>query len=354
MMFLGPSSQQFGVFTGSFLVPPAAANGMTRMRIRAGTSTALGFPPNTPYMPCAAGNFLYGEVEDYDFEIINPCLAPSAVNFNNITDKSVSITWSPRANAKFYEYLVTKTKGIPASGNYYTTQTTINLPDAVIPIECDTKYYVYTRSICDTGKGGITEPYWDKSGWREDSFKTNPCCYMPEVTINNITSTSAIASWMPVPSVVKYEYVISVDTNMVAPQSGTKTTQTSVLLKGLAPSQDYIFWLRALCTPTPYSDWRRVTFLTQPYLGIPNTDGAEFEVQAYPNPVKDVVTMEIAKGIRVGNATATLSDVTGKVLMQTRVTGDKVDFNMSDKPAGVYILKYNDDLNTQVLKITKQ
>ena len=77
-------------------------------------------------------------------------------------------------------------------------------------LECDTKYYYWVRSICDTV--GNSSFNWGYSPWRLDSFTTPKCCYTPDVTISYITSTSAIASWNPVPSVVDYEYAMRSDT----------------------------------------------------------------------------------------------------------------------------------------------
>lgn len=346
-------------YVASFTVPLNAKNGLTRMRIRAGTrgGTTPVYQPNilSGTDPCAAGDYAYGEVEDYDFEVINPCTAPATVNFNNLTDRSVSITWSPRPNAIFYEYQVTTIQGFPASGNHYTTYTTVNLPETSIPIQCDTKYYVYIRSICDTGTGGMPEYLWDKSAWREETFTTPPCCYTPPVVINYISATSAVASWTPVPSVIKYEYAITADPSTIPPQAGYKTTQTSVLLTGLSPKQDYRFWLRAWCSPTPTSDWGSATFLTQPGsgLGIANTSADGNDIYVYPNPVKDIVTIAIP-GTISGNSHLVITDMLGKTVKSVIVTSNKQEVNMSGLANGMYHVKYTDAHHTSVKSIYKQ
>lgn len=338
-------------------VPTTAKNGIARMRIRAGTraGTSPYIPPSSPD-PCIANDFYYGEVEDYDVDVVNPCLPPTTIFYSNITDKTANAHFTRRGNAIMYEYLITTTKGIPGTGNNYTTDSVIRMPNSLNPIACNTKYYFYVRSICDTGKGGEPTYLWEVSPWKEDSFTTAQCCYAPSAAVNYITSTTAIASWTPVPSVVKYEYVISADTSILAPTTpGVLTTATSVKLTGLAPKKDYKFFVRALCTPTPYSDWTVVTFLTQPTTGIGYTNtNSNFELQAFPNPVKDIVTLHVTKGMRVGTPHITVTDLNGRVVLQQTVSDYMIDVNLSDKPAGLYIIKYQDDENSRVLKVTKQ
>lgn len=340
----------------SIPIPTYAKAGLTRMRIRMGTKagTSPYNPPNV-YDPCAANDHLYGEVEDYFIDVINPCLPPAVVNFSSITDKSAIFSFTRRGNAAFYEYFVSTMNSTPGNGNIYTTDTAIYLPNASVPIACNTKYYVFVRSICDT-VGKATTADWDQSGWRVDSFTTNQCCYRPEAAVNYITSTTAIASWTPVPSVIKYEYSVNADTSMAYPTTpAVVTTATSVKLLGLAPSKDYKFFVRALCSPTPYSEWKTVTFLTQPSTGVGSLNATSgFELSAFPNPVKDVVTLYCNKGMRVGTPHVTVTDFTGKVVGQYTLTDYEMNINMADKPAGLYIIKYQDDENSQVLKVTKQ
>jgi hypothetical protein len=355
LMFVTPTSFAAVTCSTSIPVPTYAKAGLTRMRIRMGTKAGTS-PYNPPTLPdpCNANDHLYGEVEDYWVDVINPCLPPPVVNISSITDKSAIYAFNRRGNASFYEYYVSTVNIAPGNGNIYTTDTALFFPNSQVPIACNTKYYVFLRSICDTvGKATVAD--WDQSGWRVDSFTTAQCCYRPEAAVNYITSTTAIASWTPVPSVIKYEYSVNADTSMVAPTSGTLTTATSVKLMGLAPKKDYKFFVRALCSPTPYSEWKTVTFLTQPTTGIASQNATSgFELLAFPNPVKNTVTLYCNQGMRTGTPHVTITDFTGKVVGQHLLTDYEMTIDLSDKPAGLYIIKYQDDANSQVLKVTKE
>ncbi|OSZ79073.1 hypothetical protein CAP35_12725 [Chitinophagaceae bacterium IBVUCB1] len=343
-----------GTHTFTMTVPLGAKNGLTRMRVRAGVRN--GFSPITPpvnYDPCDFSSFLHGEVEDYDFVVINPCTAPAPKPVSNLTYKSATINWDKRLVAEFYEYWVSTSNTPPTSfGYYFTTNTSVPLPDSnITSLNCDTKYYYWVRSICDTE--GKSQVNWEYSPWRMDSFVTPPCCYTPVSSFSFITSTTAVASWNPVPSVQRYEYAIRIDT--LTPQAGTITTQTSVLLQGLAPSKQLYFFLRAHCSPTPLSEWGLDSFLTQPTTGIgtvSNTKG--FSVLAFPNPVKDKVTIAVVAGTRAGNGMVEIADVTGKVIMRTKMENDMQEVDMTGKPTGIYLIRYRDDKNNDVIKVNKE
>lgn len=354
---------------GNIVIPANAKEGWTRMRVRSGVNVrAINNPPifiekppvltATATQPCASGGtdgHLNGEVEDYDVYIVNPCLM-NPVNIDNVKFNGFRMRWNRRKNAEMYEYFISDTlhTNTPPNGWNLTPDSAVSFPNANYPsIECDKKYYIYTRTICDTAD--LNQNDWATSPWRIDSVVTPPCCYTPEVTITNVTSTTAIASWTPVPSVYKYEYLVSMDT--VPPSGnnpGTKTTSTGVRLEGLDPGRMWYFFLRAYCNPTPTSEWSVDSFLTKPPTGVPQVAGKEFGIIAYPNPVKDVVTLELAKGIRSGKAKVIVTDITGKVVTTAEMEKEVLELNLSGKPAGTYIIKYADDAHTDVIHVSKQ
>lgn len=85
---------------------------------------------------------------------------------------------------------------------------------------------------------------------------------------------------------------------------------------------------------------------------VKNSD--RFFVQAYPNPVKDQVTIKTFGAGEVTNATIIIADVTGKPVSELRLTGNQVEVNMSDFAPGIYFVKYKDSLHDQTFRISKQ
>jgi hypothetical protein len=81
-------------------------------------------------------------------------------------------------------------------------------------------------------------------------------------------------------------------------------------------------------------------------------DGA-FIVEAYPNPVKEILTVKIF-GTAGHNPLLSISDVTGKVVMIVAVTNNEVTIDMSGVVQGMYLVKYSDNTQTQTIKVNKR
>lgn len=324
--------------TNSFPIPMLAKNGVTRMRVRAGSYGVI----HVPNMD-ACTNYDYGETEDYLIEVNNPCVEPESMSFSNIDFRSAEITWTARQNARLYEYVVTKTKGTPNSGTL-----TANRIVSLNNLQCDSTYYVYVRVACDTSG---PPSGWFYSPWLLDSFKTDPCCLPPQVTLEQITSTSVIARWQPIPSAYSYEYAIS--TINQPPQKGTYTQYTSAFFPGLQSNTHYYVFVRSRCSPTPLSDWHGIDFTTKWYLTVDGVENEAIQLSAYPNPTQSNITINVGGDIK-SNANVVMTDITGKVVYTTPVTSEKVFIDMSNMPVGIYVVKYTDDLNNGVIRIMKQ
>jgi hypothetical protein len=78
-----------------------------------------------------------------------------------------------------------------------------------------------------------------------------------------------------------------------------------------------------------------------------------FVVEAYPNPVSDALTVRI-NGTIGNNATIILTDVGGKLISETVVTGTESKINMGSLAQGMYFIKYFDDNHSQTIKVNKQ
>lgn len=332
--------------TVNITVPGLAKAGMTRMRVVTASQGSIWTPPAN-FNSCVAPS--RGEAEDYNFEVINPCIKPDVISTANIDFESADVSWTSKANARLYEYIIKRTPDTPTSNGY--SYTTINGVD-VDTLACDVKYYVFVRTICDTT--GISSN-WDVSSWAVDSFTTEPCCYAPMVNLQtgSLTSTTAQFSWQPIQTAYGYEYAVSTLEN-TPPQRGTFTTQTGIFIQGLSSRKKYCLWVRALCSPTPESSWSKVCFKTAPGLDVENISGQQpLLINVYPNPVANKLNVQL-DGYIGDNARVSLSNVTGQVVYQGAVSGDNFEINTSDLTAGIYILKYEDDNRTQVQKIMKQ
>jgi hypothetical protein len=78
-----------------------------------------------------------------------------------------------------------------------------------------------------------------------------------------------------------------------------------------------------------------------------------FTVDAYPNPVSDLLTVKVY-GSAGSSATASITDVTGKVVKVVGVVDNEATIDMSGMAQGMYLVKYSDNLHSQTIKISKQ
>lgn len=325
-------------------VPPSAKDGLTRMRIVSSANISHTYDPNST--PC---NGAFGEAEDYVFEVINPCVPPNVVSIANVDYKSGDFSWTPKANAEFYEYIITPVDTIPHDtvvGFTFTTGSSVE----VDTFECNKKYYVLVRTICDTANK-IGAKDWNKSGWIRDSFTTQPCCNNPEPKHDMVTSTTARIYWPPVATSTGYEY--SVSTLTTPPQKGVFTINTSVIVQGLSPRTTYYVHVRSRCNPTPLSEWTYTSFKTLGPTGVEElSDAAPLNMDVYPNPVGEVFTVKL-NGAIGDNASITIQDLTGKVVHTQPVTADKTVIPADNLTQGIYIVKYSDNDHNLIMKVAK-
>jgi len=78
-----------------------------------------------------------------------------------------------------------------------------------------------------------------------------------------------------------------------------------------------------------------------------------FSVEAYPNPVKDVLTVR-AFGIQGNEAFLSITDIMGKEIRKVAMPEGSARIDMSGLAQGMYLLRYRDSEHSATLKITKQ
>jgi hypothetical protein len=78
-----------------------------------------------------------------------------------------------------------------------------------------------------------------------------------------------------------------------------------------------------------------------------------FGVTVFPNPVKSEVTIRVNGEIN-GTATVTLYDISGKQHINSRVSGKQITLSMNGLPAGMYLVRYQDDQHSESFPVVKE
>ena len=75
-------------------------------------------------------------------------------------------------------------------------------------------------------------------------------------------------------------------------------------------------------------------------------------MEVYPNPAKDQLHVRLS-GDMAANAHVQILDITGRVVKTVVANSSMLGVDITALPAGVYIVKYHDDIRNQAQKITK-
>ena len=74
-------------------------------------------------------------------------------------------------------------------------------------------------------------------------------------------------------------------------------------------------------------------------------------IEAIPNPASSYTNVIVGYDFKEG--TATLVDITGRVLQEFAITGRTVPVNLSKYSEGIYIIKIKTDVKTESVKVIK-
>ncbi|WP_056013269.1 fibronectin type III domain-containing protein [Chryseobacterium aquaticum] len=210
------------------------------------TSSYIG--TTTPCGPNAWGNYV-----DYTF-VIKPCstTAPTNVTVNNINNVSATVNWvqSPD-NLNYRVYWRVAGTTLWANSSPILTPPTNNY--VITGLQASTNYEVKVVAICNTTEGAAPAI----------PFSTTCDPTPPNVTVTQVTATSALVTWNPIVPNATYELrwriVGSGAGGWTSPIGGTPLPPlNSYLITGLTSFTTYEVQVRSKCTtsttPNPWSN----------------------------------------------------------------------------------------------------
>jgi len=202
------------------------------------------------------------------FTTLTSCVAPQNLTASNVTAFTADLDWDATVSGESegYEYVIISDGSIPDAsttpdGSVASGVTSLNLTG----LNADTTYNAYVRAYCSSSPDDI-------SAWSiVETFTTDISCFTPEnLSVSNITATTADLSWDETTSIISegYEWVLmpSGDAPDIANSllNGSTDETTSIAnISSLSEDTTYDAYVRAECSPGDYSDWSiGVTFST--------------------------------------------------------------------------------------------
>ena len=177
-----------------------------------------------------------------------PCAAPTGLAVAGISPTSAQVSWTNDGSSGWNVQYKT-------DNNDWSTAVPVTTPSYTMTgLQPNTTYQVRVQTDCG---GGNT------SDWTTQSFTTLPCVAPSALTISNVTSSTATATWTAGNSETdwdfEYKTSASSDWNITIPVHNTPTYN----INSLAASTSYDARVRAACG-TARSDWSAVqTFSTE-------------------------------------------------------------------------------------------
>lgn len=279
-------------------------------------------------------------VGPFYFTTLNPCPQPFNVLADSITAASMLVKWEDNGVVT-QDYIVswgTQGFGNPAFGiqtnvtdkRYELTAATAN-----------TTYDFYVRANCNSSVSN--------SGWAGPfSFTTLPCSPAQNVAVNNITASSARASWDSTAVLWNLSYGPAgfdpangtIEANLGAPQYD---------FSGLSNNTDYEFYIQDSCA-LGLNPWQGpFAFTTAAPSSIKTAANNMF--QLYPNPAQNVLTITLKE-----QKTAQLSiyNQIGVLTLQQGLNTKTTNLDVQSLPSGVYLVIINEGGKSASQKVVIQ
>ncbi len=187
--------------------------------------------------PQPTSGYNYGYIDNIVLDLTPLCDKPTNVTASNITATTADINWMPGGNETEWEMVVVPSGMAIPTG---TPESVASHPYTLTDLTDNTAYDVYVRADCGTGA--------DFSSWSSAChFTTTPLCSAPtNVTVSQITGTSALLTWTPAVFGATGYTVAYTETGM---DSWTTQTVTgdSYMLSGLTPETAYTLTISSEC-----------------------------------------------------------------------------------------------------------
>ena len=190
----------------------------------------------------------YGRgIWESNLQSVSSCPNPTNLTTSSITTSGATISWTAQTGAVSYKVQYKATSSSTWSNTLTTTSTSMNLTGLSSGVSYD--WQVKTKCSIDS------------STFVQTAFTTaTPCASTSGLTISNLTSTGATATWTAVSGAVSYVFEYKASTSSTWIRSSV-TTGVSKSLTGLSSGTAYDWRVKTKCS-SDSSNFIQSTFTT--------------------------------------------------------------------------------------------
>ena len=276
------------------------------------------------------------------FTTLPPCIIPPSIKIPQIDTNSATIQWATITPAILYQYFIKDNNTPPTTdGSSSTTSNQVQ----VSALDPGKTYYIFLRAKCLGG---------DSSAWVLDSFYVPIPCRAPSVQFNDLNSERVVAFWNTPATAYEYD-ILNSSVQLTTPTAGIKKSTNSYLFPYLDPNTTYYVYARSYCDDhniKSISPWAETMYKTWA-LAVGDVEMETNSVSVLPNPVTNQMVVTITGKVGA-DANVTVMDVSGRALKTIPANSKKITVNMTEFPAGVYVLQYADDARREQVRFNKQ
>lgn len=249
--------------------------------------------------------------EVLNFEIAdNICVEPISLRLeqNSLSHNSAKLRWHSFANNNSWQLrCFSYTSGFDSI--YQLTDSVYTLRG----LSSGVTYYATVRGVCANSANSV---------WSDTiTFITDVCDSVSEVSVSQITNTSAVVTWSADNLQTRWEVDYGTQGFPVGYGNTTQTTSKTYRMTGLNPGTVYDVYVRNVCGNDYFSVWsHKVRFKTTGTSSISTAESNGVQMTVTPNPA--TYSAQIAVEGLSGETIFTVTDVNGKVCLRERVVCD--------------------------------
>ena len=287
------------------------------------------------------GNTVYGENETFTTQNGGgeTCDVPTNLTATATAYNSADVTWTAGGSETSwnlrYKSSTTDWTTVPVTATSYQ----------LTGLTAETAYEVQVQAVCSS----TSSSDWTASvSFTTPAEPVEPCDAPTGLTISDVTTNSATATWTPGGSETAWNIQYKLQS---ASQWQEATVQTnSYDIEGLSAASTYDVRVKAICSADNQSDFVTTTFTTQT-VGIDNITLAN-SINLMPNPADNYIELTINSNVDVKEAV--VYNAFGQMIQTVELTDNHARIDLSDMAAGMYFVRVNSDNVSATKKFIKR